>query len=39
MFVATNVVCRIEQNKDMTIKDIQSMRDIFLKAGTMEVVS
>ena len=39
MFVATNVVCRIEQNKDMTIKDIQSMREVFLKAGTIEVVS
>lgn len=39
MAVATNVVCRIEQNKDMTIKDIQSMRDMFLKAGTIEVVS
>lgn len=39
MFVATNVVCRIEQNKDMTIKNIQSMKDVFLKAATMEVVS
>lgn len=39
MAVATNVVCRIEQNKDMTIKDIQSMRDKFLKAGTIEVLS
>lgn len=28
---ATNMVCRVEQDKSITIKDIRAMRDTFLK--------
>lgn len=31
MSVATNMVCRVEQDKNMTIKDIRAIRDTFLK--------
>lgn len=36
MSVATNIVCRVEQDKNMTIKDIRAMRDTFLKGEKLE---
>jgi hypothetical protein len=36
MVRATNMVCRVEQDKSMTIKKIQAMRDSFLKGEKLE---
>lgn len=36
MVRATNMVCRVEQDKSMTIKDIQAMRDTYLKDEKLE---
>lgn len=33
---ATNMTCRVEQDKSMTIKDIRAMRDSFLKGEKLE---
>lgn len=33
---ATNLTVRVEQDKNMTIKDIQAMRDKFLKGEKLE---